>query len=288
MFIMKWVNKMVINYDVKKINQMLQDFYNATGINMDLLRADFSFVGNHSHWEKKRYCKAIQSTERGRKACLCSDACLLKKSQNSKKIEMHVCHGGLVDISIPVLYNDIIIGYLIFGQIKTGTDYNLIEAYLAEIGLDKKQMKKYYSELSVLSLEQIESISNIAQMLVKHILLENMLKPNFDESVGKALCYINENLQNSLTIQNISKNANISKSALYRNFHRYFDCTVSQYINKKRIEKAVEFLLEGNLTNEEIALKTGFSGGAYFSKMFKKEKGVSPLRYKKDNLFNQA
>lgn len=275
---------MEINYDVKKINRMLKDFYNATGINMDLLRDDFTFVGNRSFWEKKRYCKAIQSTDSGKKACLSSDACLLKRSQSSKKIEMHICHGGLVDVSVPVLYNDVIIGYLIFGQIKTDTDFSLAQDYLAEIGLDKNQMQKYYSELSVFSLEQIESVSNIAQMLVKHILLENMLKPNFDESISKALCYINDNLQNTLTIQDISKNANISKSALYRNFHSHFGRTVSEYINKKRIEKAIELLAEGKLTIEEIACRSGFSGGSYFSKMFKKEKGISPLKFKKEEL----
>lgn len=278
------VRTLVINYDIPKINQMLKDFYNATGISMDLLKADFSFVGNHSFWENKKYCKTIQSTESGRHACLCSDAGLLEKSRESKQVEMHVCHGGLVDVSVPVLYHDTIIGYLIFGQFRIDTDFSDIEDYLKQSGLDTKEMMEYYSEIDVWNTEQIKSISNIARMLVKHILLEKMLKPDLDETFEKVLVYINEHLAAELSVQSISRHTNISKSALYRMFHTHFHCTVSQYINQKRIEKSIELLTESNLSIEEIAARTGFSGGSYFSKIFKKEMGISPLKYKKEVL----
>ena len=114
---------MIINYDIQKIDQMLLDFYNATGISMDLLKADFSFVA-HRFWEKNLYCKAVQQTEEGKKGCLRSDAELFRRSQQSKKAEMNICHAGLIDVSVPILYNDVIIGYIIFGQMKTDTDFS--------------------------------------------------------------------------------------------------------------------------------------------------------------------
>lgn len=271
---------MLINYDIQKINQTLQDFYNATGINMDLLKDDFTFVGNHSFWEKTRYCKAIQSCEKGRAACRCSDAELFWKSRESKKAEKHICHAGLMDISVPILYNDVIIGYIIFGQMKTDTDFSELKGYVNSLGLNETIMNQYYAEISSFDVDKIQSISNLAEMLVKHILLENMLKPNYDENIQRALNYINENLDKDLTIQNISKNTNISKSVLYRYFHRFFNCTVSQYINKKRIDKAIDLLTKSDLSIEEIAQQIGFSSGSYFSKTFKKEKGLSPLKYK--------
>ncbi len=269
-----------MNYDIQKINRALQDFYNATGINMDLLKDDFTFVGNHSFWEKTLYCKAIQSCKKGKSGCLCSDAELFWKSRESKKAEKHVCHAGLIDVSIPILYNDVIIGYIILGQMKTDTPFSMVKEYLNSLSLNEAEMKKYYAEIPLFDADKIQSISNIAEMLVKHILLENMLKPNFDENFQRALNYISENLDRDLTIQNISKSVNLSKSVLYRHFHRYFNCTVSQYIRKKRIEKSVELLTKSELSIEEIAQKVGFASGSYFSKMFKMEKGLSPLKYK--------
>ena len=275
---------MLVNYDVQKINHILEDFHNATGINMDLLKEDFSHVGEHSYYENCRYCKAIQSTEQGKRACVCSDRELFKRSRESRKAEVHICHAGLVDVSVPILYDDVIIGYIIFGQIKVDTDFETIKNYLVNLGLNENEMKECFSDIPVFSEKKIKSISNIANMLAKHILLENMLKPDFDEGVQKTLNYINDNLDSELSIQSISKGVNISKSVLYRRFQSCFNCTVNQYISRARIEKAKTLLREHNLSIEDIAQKVGFMSGSYFSKKFKKETGMSPYKYRKSQI----
>jgi YesN/AraC family two-component response regulator len=52
----------------------------------------------------------------------------------------------------------------------------------------------------------------------------------------------------------------------------------SEYINNIRISVALSLLLETNLLVSEIAEKSGFSDVYYFSKVFKKNIGVSPLK----------
>ena len=44
---------------------------------------------------------------------------LLKKCKETKQTQKHVCHAGLIDIAIPIIYENSIIGYIILGQIKT-------------------------------------------------------------------------------------------------------------------------------------------------------------------------
>ena len=271
---------MVVNYDISKLNKCLRDFYNATGINMEILKDDFTFVGEHSFWENKRYCKAVQSTDKGKKACLLSDKKLLLKCRDTQKPAMHICHAGLMDFAIPILYGDTIIGYILFGQIKKDTDFSHIRDYISGLGLDEDVMEKYYMEISSFDEDVIKSISNIAEIMLRHILLENMLSPNYDESMQRAVNYINENLSSELSVQIISRNANISKSAMYRRFENCFNCTVSEYINEKRVDKAVNLLMSTDMSIEEISCLTGFSSASYFSKIFKKKKGVSPFKYK--------
>ena len=250
---------------------------------MDLLKSDFSSVGNYSYWEMKRYCKAVQSTDEGQKVCKMSDRRLLKKCRETKKVQMHICHAGLVDVAAPILYGDEIIGYIIFGQMRADTDFSMVAGYIENLGLERKKMEKLYSEISVFDTNHIESISNIAAMVAKHILLENMLTPDYDESIQAAVMYIDNNFDKNITIQEICKNSNLSKSVLYRRFRNCFDCTVNQYVNSKRIEKSVELLNKTGLSVDEISQKVGFLSGSYFSKAFKKEKGISPINYRKDN-----
>ena len=143
-------------------------------------------------------------------------------------------------------------------------------------------MDEFYSEIHTFDSQKIQSISNLATMFAKHILLENILNPYFDVRVQSAVNYIDENLEKELSIQKICKNAGVSKSVLYRNFHNLFGCTVSEYINQKRVEKSVELLKKTDLSVEEISRKVGFSGVSYYGKIFKRLKNQTPLQYKKN------
>ena len=102
-----------------------------------------------------------------------------------------------------------------------------------------------------------------------------------NDAVNKAEQFIDDNLQNELTIHRISKGTNISKSVLYKRFHTRFHCTVKEYLNQKRIEKAIDLLIHSDLSIEEISQNVGFSSASYFSKTFKKIKKTSPLKYRK-------
>ncbi len=272
---------MVINYDTEKINALMEDFYHATDINMNLLKADFSYVGGREHRENNCYCIAVQSTETGAKGCKCSDERLLKECRRTKKMQMHICHAGLCDVAAPLLYDDVIIGYIIFGEMKADTDFSEFKGYISSLGLDVAEMEKYYADILPFEESKIQSISNIASMLGKYILFENMLRLDFNRSIQKAVAFINENLSEDLSIRNISQNIHVSKSVLYKSFRGCFHCTVGEYINARRVEKSMEMLKKTNLSIEEISQKVGFASASYYSKIFKKIKGEPPLKYKK-------
>lgn len=272
---------MLVNYDTLKIAKALDDFYSATGINMDLFRVDFSRVAERSHSKNNRYCNAVQNTEIGSNSCHNSDITLLEKCRDTKNIQMHICHAGLIDIAVPILYNDSIIGYIIFGQMKNTQDFKPLSDYISKLGLNHFEMEGYFNEIPVFDSNKIEGISSIATMLVKYILLENMLKPYYDETVQKAITFINKNLSENISVHTIAKNIGVSKNVIYRRFHSYFNSTVSEYINTMRVERACDMLVKTDMSIEEISQSIGFTSASYFSKTFKKQKGLSPFKYKK-------
>lgn len=271
---------MIINYDRNKISNALLDFHNATGIDIDLLRPDFTSVCNYT-LDNLSYCEAVQSTEFGTKACYLSDERLFTKCRESKQTEMCICHAGLLNVAIPLHYNDVIIGYIIFGRMKPEKDLSSLSEYLKKLGLDENVMREYYSQIPTFDSDKIQSLANIAIMLAKYILLKNMIGPNYNENIQKTVDYIEKNLEGDLSVRSISKNVNISKSVLYKNFHSHFGCTVSEYINTKRIERSVELMKNSALSIEEISQKVGFSSAAYFSRIFKKQMGMPPIQYRK-------
>lgn len=271
---------MIVEYDVERINKALKDLYNVTGNDVDLVNPDFHSVCNKD-FKISRYCQKIQASEKGKKACIYSDMELLEKCRASKQTECHICHAGLLNVTIPILHENLILGYLMLGCIKPQMDFSELESCLSNLDLETETLKKYYDEIPFFEADKIQSISNIATMFVKYILLENLLKIKNEDAIYRAVCFINENLENDLSIKTISQNINMSKSVLYDKFHHYFHCTVSEYIKKKRISKSVEFLIKTDLSMEEISQKVGFSSASYFTKIFKKQMGVTPVKYKK-------
>lgn len=274
---------MHINFDLQKINNSLNDFYNSTGINIALFKNDFSYVcENRRHWEQNLYCKAIQNTKKGKEACRKSDIELLEKCRDTKCAQTHICPAGLVDVAIPILYSEEVIGYIMFGQMKPEKPLSESRDYILSLGLDADKMKEYHEKIPYFDSDKIQSISNIAAMFIKYLLLENLLKPSVDKRMDTVTSYINQTLDHSLSVQEIARNVNLSKSVLYRMFHTHFNCTLSEYINAQRIEKSLHYLTETDLSVDEISGKVGFSSVSYFTRIFKKLQQTTPLLYRKN------
>ena len=103
---------MRVSYDLTKINNVLQSFYNATGMNIQLRRDDGSLIANTTRISTM-YCRCIQQSEDGKKACHASDIELVKKCSISRHSEMHICHAGLADVAVPIMNEDDILEYII-------------------------------------------------------------------------------------------------------------------------------------------------------------------------------
>ncbi len=271
---------MLINYDKEKINTALKDFVNATGINVQFLKTDLTSLG--VVFSQNSYCAEIQKSPKGHTACARSDKLLIDRCRKSLKPEMQLCHAGLADLAVPIVYENELIGYLILGQMKTDKAFEDIKSYLSGIGGDTEKMEAHYSALPVFTYEKIKSIAGVAEMLAKFLLLENMLKPSYNLSIRMAVEYIENHLSEPLNVENISLNGNISKNTLYRGFKREFGMTVSEYITKKRIEAAEKLLRSTDMSIERIASMVGFSTAAYFGANFKKLNGISPLKFRKE------
>ena len=274
---------MIVSYDKDKINSLLRSFYFATGINIQLRNDAFPDQSDDSRISTE-YCRMIQGSDMGRCACRASDDKLIAKCAATKQIQMHICHAGLLDIAVPIMNDDEILGYIILGQMRIDSDFDFVEKRCSALPVDCALMKECYMKLPVFDEDRIESITNIATILAEHILMTNMLitkKMSFADTLQR---YIEANIDKPLTIKDICENIGISKSALYANIHNYYGCTVSEYINQKRCNKACDLLKNTDYSVEMIAQMTGFSDASYFSKIFKKLIGMPPLKYRKSDI----
>jgi two-component system, response regulator YesN len=99
---------------------------------------------------------------------------------------------------------------------------------------------------------------------------------------NKLISYIHEHIHEQLYLRDIAKIFFINPNYCCNLFKKLTNGTFSDYVNKLRIAKAKKLLTNYELTIEEIAQKVGYNDYYYFIKLFKKQLGVTPTKYRKE------
>ena len=102
------------------------------------------------------------------------------------------------------------------------------------------------------------------------------------EIIDKATVYFNEHYSEDICIDEYAENNHISISWFIRNFKLYTGSTPMQYILSKRIYNAEILLQDSNHNVTEVSRIVGYDNPLYFSRIFKKAKGLSPSEYRKN------
>ena len=92
---------------------------------------------------------------------------------------------------------------------------------------------------------------------------------------------LNDNLYNSLTIDEIAQKTAYSKAYLFRVFKAKTGKTIMSYYLELKIKHAKQLLRDNKLSISEISEKLAFDSPGYFTKVFKRITGHTPLAYRK-------
>ena len=102
------------------------------------------------------------------------------------------------------------------------------------------------------------------------------------EDIDKAMLYFSEHYNEDICIEDYAEKHHMSTSWFIRNFKQYTGSTPMQYILSKRIYNAETLLQNDHYNITEISNIIGYDNPLYFSRIFKKVKGISPSEYRKN------
>jgi AraC-like DNA-binding protein len=96
----------------------------------------------------------------------------------------------------------------------------------------------------------------------------------------KGIRYIDDNFKNIRSVTEVSARVGLSHGYFRSLFKQCRGRKLTDYLQKKRVEKACELLAATNLSISEIAFEVGFNDIPYFTKLFKQELDVTPTQYR--------
>jgi len=138
------------------------------------------------------------------------------------------------------------------------------------------QTRNIFSEIWLLLIEEIRQMK-ISSTPVSTTNQERLLT---------MMLYIQEHYSDKITLEEIASSAVISTREALRCFQNSIHQTPFEYLISYRIDMAKKLLRSSEFSVTEIAIRTGFSNSAYFSKIFKRTCHMTPLAYRKEASFN--
>lgn len=109
-----------------------------------------------------------------------------------------------------------------------------------------------------------------------------------DIQIRKAVTVMHEEPTHAWTLEDLAKQAGLSRSLLAERFRRTMGDTPLSYLRSLRVQKAMTLLAEADYTLEHVARAVGFSDAFSFSKVFKKIVGQSPSDFRRQAKLDQV
>ena len=102
-----------------------------------------------------------------------------------------------------------------------------------------------------------------------------------DRVIGEAASFMRNNFDKPLTLDIVAQHVRMSKTYFCKMFREKTGFGFSDYLAGVRITEAAKMLTDSDMDITNIATKCGFNDSSYFATVFKRIKGVTPVKYRK-------
>ncbi len=268
-------------FDKEKLSSLIDSVYRVTGITISVYDKNFNGICSVSA-SMCSFCEKVRGKDELKKRCFECDRKALQKCREVKLRYEYRCHMGLMEVATPIIYNNEILGFILFGQLtdtddKSSIKYKAVKA-AKELSLPNDEFLKEISSVRTLAHDYISSVSDIVKMAAEYIVMNKML--SYKESIEKQIeAYVSSRITSGVSVDDICKKFGICATTLYNLSIKCFGCGIKEYINKCKIKLAKE-MLESDKSLAQVAESLGFCDVNYFIRFFKSKTGMTPKSYK--------
>ena len=273
-------------------------FRDATGLNLVLRPADEKIeIATREYRFTNSFCEEINNKEGCCKSCRLAHRCLLGAS--ARGAETISCFAGMRETAIPVHAGTGTVAFLTTGQVMTQPpDPETFDSVVSvleknnDCRFDVKSLKKAWLSTETTTVEKYQgSITLLAAFglqlseLLNRILVED--SSSEPEVVTRAKKYIIENLGEKIVLEKVATHVGVSPYYFCKLFKQSTGMTLTEYVNRRRVEWAKRKLTDPRIRVTEVAYDVGYQSLSQFNRSFSKYVGMSPTRFREHQSSDQ-
>lgn len=275
---------MPLDFNVNKLNRLVKSFYLLTQVRIVVFDENFEEILAYPRHHSE-FCERMNEDCRTHVKCRQSAAEFCARCQERGSLLIDTCHAGLTEVVAPIVENDRIIGYIMFGQITNRKDRSRfvenVRTKCARYGLAGEEFEEKILTVPYRSNEQIQAISEIVNALTSYIYIQHIVSARQEGLAFSIMSYIEQNLAEDLSVAALSQRFQLPRTSLYEVTKPYMKDGIALFIRERRLEEAKRLLRTTDRSVAEVAAAVGFIDENYFRRLFKKVTGVSANAYRK-------
>lgn len=273
----------MLGFRMEEISELIDNINIITRVNCVLYDRNFRILHNYKD-SMCRFCSKVREDEVCQQRCLKSDMQGFAEALKKKGPYRYRCHMGLTETVTPILYEDMVVGFMMVGQ-------NLLQedaAYVRERveacadGERKAALLRELDDMRFTTDAELCAMTNVVEMCVSYLYMKKLIRIKETPLPLLLKQHIETHLGESLDVKALCKEFNISKSGLYLVAKEAFGQGVTEYVRQQRMERAKELLAETSAPVSDVADLVGYADTNYFTKVFKKHTSHTPTSWRRE------
>ncbi|MCB1229319.1 MAG: helix-turn-helix domain-containing protein [Verrucomicrobiae bacterium] len=286
----------LLNSDLFQVYR--QAFESATGLPLLLKSADQTVDEAPEDTFRNLFCQELNSGRKPCQHCLNADQCLTARSE--QQAHTTSCFAGLKETAIPVRAGGQTVAFLSTGQVfesePTEKDFSKLAEALRESGFSEHRIEKLRDSFFATQVvpsdryQGMVTLIGVFALQLSESLNRLMIEDSNSEPpvVISAKQYINANLEDRITLDDVAAHVCVSPYYFCKIFKQATGMTLTEYVNRRRIERAKRKLLIPHARVTEVAYDVGYQSLSQFNRSFLKYVGMSPTQFRERSVMQET
>lgn len=276
---MKQTIDLILHEEVKRL---LDHFAAVMDLRIIFCNAEGEILQRGLNRRNSEYCRLMQERFFGHARCQTLDRAKQQESIETRAMVCYKCHAGLCEAIAPVMTEGNPAGFVLIGQIRTTRD---LPEHIRRKCRDAELLAAVegsFRKLPYISPKKLESLLGMFSLLMDYIVTKEMVALRRDRTLSRIERYIEEHVREEIALDRVAVHVGRSRSTVSHLVRRKLGMTFKNLVIDRKLKFAERRMREHpENTIEEVAAMAGFNDPFYFSRIYRKYRGVPPSEYRR-------
>ena len=262
-----------------EVQRLLDDFASLLDVRVTFFSLSGEFLRRGKAMRNCEYCRIVQEKLGRRGQCVSMDCDKQREAVDKGRIIDYRCHAGLHECLAPVMVRGVVAGFVMFGQFRVEGENPPEWTDIPKT--EREALKRAYWELPSFTPEKLQGILGVLKTLIDYIAVRELAVLQGDRLRAEIDRYIEKHAAEDIRLPDMARKIGRSVSTISQFLRRNYQTSFKGLLLDARLRIAEKvWHSDPNATVAEVAFAAGFRDQFYFSRVFRRRRGMPPGRFR--------